>query len=120
MDETSLKCPLCCEESFDSLRSLKMHISDVLNKLECPICKGNFNAFENFAQHLLECEVCESENTESINDSNSDGNSKNLDENNFSGEKKMKTRMLKITVKFAMFALRKLRNIYQSIMWANK
>ncbi|XP_045476196.1 zinc finger protein 2 homolog [Harmonia axyridis] len=87
MDETSLKCPLCCEESFDSLRSLKMHISDVLNKLECPICKGNFNAFENFAQHLLECEVCESENTESINDSNSDGNSKNLDENNFSEEK---------------------------------
>lgn len=84
MDVNLLNCPLCCNESFDSPVDLKLHILDVLNRLNCPTCDEHFSAFDNFILHIKECEIeGNSEGSEIIEtdiDINSEG--ENVEDNN--------------------------------------
>ncbi|XP_044759415.1 zinc finger protein 2-like [Coccinella septempunctata] len=66
MDNQFFKCPLCCNESFDSPQALKTHILDVLSRLVCPICEENVNGLQNFEQHLQDCRTEENSETNSL------------------------------------------------------
>ncbi|KAG5877630.1 hypothetical protein JTB14_030028 [Gonioctena quinquepunctata] len=80
MDTLSLKCPLCCEETFSSHHSLKYHILSITDNLLCPACNMRFENILDLAEHLgRECKDKETENitttpTENIKDISPPGN----------------------------------------------
>lgn len=52
MDTSSLKCPLCCEETFPSPESLKYHILSLTENLLCPSCDKRFYNLYDLTEHL--------------------------------------------------------------------
>ncbi|KAK9887811.1 hypothetical protein WA026_000126 [Henosepilachna vigintioctopunctata] len=68
--DTTLTCPFCCKETFNSIVSFKNHILDMKNKLNCPICETNFDDFNKLISHLECCNLKENieDNPESTSD----------------------------------------------------
>ena len=48
----SLACPLCCDNVFSSRSSLKHHLLEVENKIQCPDCSEKFRSILALANHL--------------------------------------------------------------------
>lgn len=52
MESLTLKCPLCCEETFSSHQSLKYHILSLTENLFCPSCDKRFYNLCDLTDHL--------------------------------------------------------------------
>lgn len=52
MEASSLKCPLCCEETFSSHHALKYHILSLTENLLCPACDKRFYNLYDLTDHL--------------------------------------------------------------------
>lgn len=56
MENTDLKlnCPLCCNETFSSIDSLKYHLLSLVENIFCPNCSDRFEDIQKLIQHLDE------------------------------------------------------------------
>ncbi|XP_028177164.1 zinc finger protein 595-like [Ostrinia nubilalis] len=52
MGDMSLKCPLCCNQTFDSKLSLVEHLANILSNLTCPICENRWSSLAHLIEHL--------------------------------------------------------------------
>lgn len=52
MGDLSLKCPLCCNQTFDSKLSLIEHLANILTNLTCPICDNKWSSLAHLIEHL--------------------------------------------------------------------
>lgn len=67
MMDISLKCPLCCEESFPSHSSLKYHILSLTENLVCPACDKRFYNIYELTDHLGRgCEDCKDDIVDNV------------------------------------------------------
>lgn len=64
MESCTLKCPLCCEETFSSHHALKYHILSLTENLMCPACDKRFYNLYDLTDHLGR--ECKDINTEYI------------------------------------------------------
>lgn len=63
MDSLSLKCPLCCDETFSSHDSLKYHLLSLIENLICPACDKTFYNLYHLTDHLgRECRDQDTDN----------------------------------------------------------
>lgn len=62
METSTLKCPLCCEETFSSHHALKYHILSLTENLLCPACDKRFYNLYDLTDHLGR--ECKDQNTE--------------------------------------------------------
>lgn len=63
--EDLFKCPICCNETFDSKETLLQHISDILENLYCPVCKNKWSTLEHLIKHLT-LDNCQKEESSTI------------------------------------------------------
>lgn len=70
MDSLTLKCPLCCEETFTSHQSLKYHILSITENLFCPSCDKRFYNLSDLTEHLGR--ECTDENSDVISNNKRD------------------------------------------------
>ena len=47
-----ISCPLCCNETFDSPSTLKIHLVDIVENLHCPTCHEKFDKLSDLVDHL--------------------------------------------------------------------
>lgn len=52
-----LTCPLCCNETFSTVSSLKCHILEIVDNLMCPKCNTKFDKLQDLVDHLDNCET---------------------------------------------------------------
>lgn len=52
MGDLSLKCPLCCNQTFASKLSLVEHLANILTNLTCPICENKWSSLAHLIEHL--------------------------------------------------------------------
>lgn len=85
-----LKCPLCCNKTFDTKISLIQHLADILSNLTCPICDNKWSSLAHLIEHLNfdDCrpeyiiETLEEDNDDSVSNSISQTNN-NCDNGKF-------------------------------------
>lgn len=66
METLSLKCPLCCDETFSSHDSLKYHILSLTENLLCSACDKRFYNLYDLTDHLgNKCKIKNLENLSS-------------------------------------------------------
>lgn len=72
-----LKCPLCCDKTFETKISLIEHLAHILSNLTCPICENKWSSLAHLIEHLNldECqpeyiiETLDEDNEDSIDNS---------------------------------------------------
>ncbi|XP_053610729.1 zinc finger protein 26-like isoform X2 [Plodia interpunctella] len=47
-----LKCPLCCDRTFDTKLSLLQHLTGLLSNLNCPVCDNRWSSITHLIEHL--------------------------------------------------------------------
>ncbi|XP_050549898.1 zinc finger protein 3 homolog isoform X4 [Spodoptera frugiperda] len=60
MEGQPLKCPLCCNTTFNSKQSLVEHLSNSLKIISCPLCDYKSPSLPHLIEHLSQ-ESCQSE-----------------------------------------------------------
>ncbi|XP_066597849.1 zinc finger protein 555-like isoform X2 [Prorops nasuta] len=55
MGSLSLACPMCCDETFSNLQSLKYHILSITDNLFCPGCSKRSESVMALIKHLDQC-----------------------------------------------------------------
>lgn len=52
MGDVTLKCPLCCNNTFSSRKLLVEHLNSTLENLFCPICNTKWPSVIGLTEHL--------------------------------------------------------------------
>lgn len=52
MGDLTLKCPLCCNETFSSRELLVQHLGSTIGNLFCPICNSKWPSVVQLIEHL--------------------------------------------------------------------
>ncbi|CAD6217114.1 GSCOCG00004676001-RA-CDS [Cotesia congregata] len=55
MGPPMIMCPMCCNETFDNLQSLREHLLSMTNNLYCPGCSQRYDTMDDLIQHLEKC-----------------------------------------------------------------
>ncbi|KAI5642098.1 hypothetical protein NE865_05790 [Phthorimaea operculella] len=61
MGDTVLRCPLCCERTFDSKPELVEHLSLIFDSISCPICSTKWQSISHLIDHLT-LDNCQADN----------------------------------------------------------
>ncbi|XP_068618007.1 zinc finger protein 271-like isoform X2 [Battus philenor] len=81
MGDTTIICPLCCKETFNSKHSLIEHLANILSNLICPICKDKWSTLVHLIEHLS-LDNCHQTNSASGTKSKSESLAENNVESN--------------------------------------
>ncbi|XP_045500616.1 oocyte zinc finger protein XlCOF22-like isoform X1 [Colias croceus] len=52
MEDLTIQCPFCCTATFSSKESLVDHLSHIVERLVCPICKNSISSLDSLITHL--------------------------------------------------------------------
>nr|XP_022900317.1 zinc finger protein 585B-like [Onthophagus taurus]XP_022900318.1 zinc finger protein 585B-like [Onthophagus taurus] len=52
VDKLTIRCPLCCNETFESHNSLKYHLLSINDNLHCIECSQRFDSILELAEHI--------------------------------------------------------------------
>lgn len=63
MEDSNIKCPVCCDRTFDSKSTLLEHLINILKNLYCPICDNKQATLVHLVDHLTQND-CQKEKEE--------------------------------------------------------
>ncbi|XP_038222624.1 uncharacterized protein LOC119840183 [Zerene cesonia] len=52
MEDLTIPCPFCCNSTFSSKEALVDHLSHIVERLVCPICKNSISSLDSLITHL--------------------------------------------------------------------
>lgn len=52
MGSLQLECPLCCNDTFDDIQSLKYHLLSIIDNILCPACGERCETILELAEHI--------------------------------------------------------------------
>lgn len=79
MGSSVIMCPMCCNESFSNLRSLKYHLLSMTDNLYCPGCSLRSDSVDDLIRHL---DKCGNDDDDGDDDDHDHGNRQSNNNNN--------------------------------------